>query len=178
MPQLPRVEIPIDELRERLAYDPETGVLRWRKGQVAGHVTKGTPAQGGGYREIEWRTTAPGKRKGRRVHYLRAHRVAWALATGAWPINEIDHRDGARDNNRWRNLREATRAENAQNLVQEPRGKSGVIGASRTPGCKDRWRADMNGRYLGAFGSAEEAHQAYLAAKAKYHPFQPQPRGG
>jgi hypothetical protein len=91
----------------RLSYDAKTGILQWRKGRrrTAGYVKKN------GYREIELRF------KGRSV-YLLAHRVAWAIATGNWPKNQIDHRDGARDNNCLTNLREATAAENQQNRAR------------------------------------------------------------
>lgn len=173
MPQLSRTEIPIDELRERLDYNPETGVLRWRKGrkQVAGHVRKD------GYREIEWVTREEGKRKGRKSLYLLAHRVGWTLASGAWPPDQTDHCNGDRDDNRLTNLRPATHAENRQNLLQKPRKGAIMVGVSKTPRCKNRWRAGMSKRYLGTFGSPEEAHQAYLAAKKKFHPFQPIPRG-
>jgi HNH endonuclease len=158
------MSVSVEELRKRLDYDPETGVLRWRKGcRIAGTIKRT------GYREI-WFLSG-GVR-----HYLRAHRVAWALQVGAWPPDEIDHRDGNRDNNRLANLRSATRGENAQNLVLRPRRHAPMVGASKTP--EGRWRSWMNRRYLGTFGSAEEAHQAYLVAKKKFHPFQPIPREG
>jgi hypothetical protein len=163
----------IEELRERLDYDPETGALRWRKGrkQMAGYIKKS------GYREIEWRTRVEGKRKGRKTLYLLAHRVAWALATGMWPENEVDHRDGVRDNNRLANLRSATSAENKQNRAPI-RGKPWtMLGVTKTPRCRG-WRAHMSGHFIGTFSTPEEARQAYLAAKAERHSFQPQPRGG
>jgi hypothetical protein len=160
--------VSVEELRERLSYDPETGVLRWRKGRrrIAGYRKKN------GYREIECRYK-------RQSIYLLAHRVAWAIVMGAWPRDQIDHRNGNRDDNRLANLREATAAENQQNRARARgpiRQHTGLLGASKAPRCKDRWRAHMHGHYLGTFGSSEEAHQAYLAAKAKYHQFQPVPR--
>ena len=161
------LEIPIEELRQRLEYDPETGVLRWRKGrrQRAGYL------KSSGYREIEWR------RRGRKTLYLLAHRAGWALATGAWPEHEIDHRDGVRDNNRLANLRPATSAENKQNRAPI-RGKPwSMLGVTKTPRCRG-WRAHMSGHFIGTFDSPEKAHQAYLAAKAERHSFQPQLRGG
>jgi hypothetical protein len=159
------VLIPIEELRERLEYDPETGVLRWRKGrrQRAGYLKPS------GYREVEWR------RKGAKALYPLAHRVAWTIAIGAWPSDEIGHRNGNRDDNRLANLREATSAENKQNRAPI-RGKSwSLLGVSKTPRCRG-WRAQMNNHYIGTFDTPEEAHQAYLAAKAERHAFQPQPR--
>lgn len=165
--------VSIEELRQRLEYDPETGVVCWRRkrGLVASYIKKS------GYREIEWRTNIKGRRKGRKTFYLLAHRVAWALATGTWPEHEIDHRDGVRDNNRLINLRPATSAENKQNRAPI-RGKPwSMLGVTKTPRCRG-WRAHMSGYFIGTFDTAEEAHQAYLAAKAERHSFQPQLRGG
>ena len=167
-------DLSVEELHKRLKYDPETGELRWRKrGLVAGYLKMS------GYRELEWWTKGDGKRKGGRSQYVLAHRAAWALVTGAWPPNEIDHRNGNRDDNRLVNLRLATSAENKQNRAPI-RGKPWtMVGASKVPRCKNRWRAGMSGNtYLGTFGSPEEAHQAYLAAKAERHKFQPVPREG
>jgi hypothetical protein len=74
-------------------------------------------------------------------------------------------------------LREATPAESAQNLVKKA-GASGYAGVTPRRG---RWVAQISVNYrkwrLGRFEKPEEAHAAYLVAKASLHPFQPQPRG-
>jgi hypothetical protein len=108
-------------------------------------------------------------------HYL--HRLAWLYMTGKWPDPECDHRDGDGLNNRWVNLREADRARQMQNVAPSKSGASGLLGAHKS---KDRWISSITvgGRqhYLGRFATAEEAHIAYLAAKARLHTFQPTPR--
>lgn len=43
------------------------------------------------------------------------HRIAWLLHTGKEPINQIDHLNGIRDDNRFSNLREATNRDNQCN---------------------------------------------------------------
>jgi hypothetical protein len=95
-----------DKLRTLLRYDPETGFFTWkatRRGcspsSNAGTVSKDT-----GYRiiVIDYRQ-------------YRAHRLAYLYMTGAWPAEEIDHRNGVRDDNRWVNLRHATVAQNCRN---------------------------------------------------------------
>lgn len=45
----------------------------------------------------------------------KVHRIAWLLETGAWPKDEIDHRDGNRANNRWDNLRDVPHCINQLN---------------------------------------------------------------
>jgi hypothetical protein len=50
-----------------------------------------------------------------RKRILRAHRVAWALSTGRWPPDLIDHINRVKRDNRLANLREATHAQNLQN---------------------------------------------------------------
>lgn len=46
-----------------------------------------------------------------------AHRVAWLWYYGNWPVEEIDHLNHIRDDNRIENLREVSREENSKNKV-------------------------------------------------------------
>jgi hypothetical protein len=105
-----------------------------------------------------------------------AHRLAWLYVHGRWPIVELDHINGVRDDNRLANLREATRAQNNQNLSQRSDNKSGHVGASFHKQTR-RWKAQIQvggqTRHLGLYATPEAAHDAYLAAKAEMHTFQP-----
>lgn len=158
-------------IKEVLDYNPLTGEFRWRKtvsrtraGSVAGKPTKN------GYRVIGI---------GRR-HFL-SHRLAWLYVHGKWPREQIDHINGNRSDNRIENLREASHSENCQHLRAARRDNKscGLLGATW---CKrdKRWLAGITvnnkRKYIGSFGSAQEAHHAYLAAKAKLHPFSAEAR--
>ncbi|MCF5715464.1 AP2 domain-containing protein [Pseudomonas tremae] len=81
----------------------------------------------------------------------------------------MDHRDGVRSNNAWRNLRLATRAQNSANVP--PRGSSGLKGATYNKR-EQRWKAQIciRGKQtsLGTFQTAEQAHAAYRAAADEY----------
>lgn len=101
----------------------------------------------------------------------KAHRLAWLYMTGEWPEDEIDHRDGDALNNRWSNLRAASRTFNQQNLRRAHRDStSGFLGV--TPK-RNRFAASIcvnRKKYrLGTFATAEEAHAAYLVAKRRLH---------
>lgn len=105
-----------------------------------------------------------------------AHRLVWFFATGEMPPHEIDHINGDPADNRIANLRLATSAQNKQNIRNARRHNStGYLGVSWN---KDRemYRADiaLNGKrkFLGHYPSPQEAHSAYLLAKAALHPFQ------
>ena len=150
-------------LKELLHYDPETGVFTWRvrrnqnvpAGHRAGHVNKR------GYRMINI------------SHDLyAAHRLAVFYMTGQWPEDDIDHRAGARDDNRWNELRELTRTENMQNLQGAHRdSKTGLLGVAPTRGRFGAYiRANGKNRYLGSFDTPELAHAAYIKAKRELHP--------
>jgi hypothetical protein len=156
----------INALRTLLDYERETGVFRWkvnrsrtRAGDIAGSVSRAPRDQGGGYRNIGV--------EGRRYY---AHVLAIAFETGRWPAAQVDHRDLDRDNNRFENLRAATRAQNNANRAVRSNSKSGVKGASfRTDrGWRSRIRVDGKEIFLGYFETASEAHSAYRTAAQRY----------
>lgn len=156
-------------LKEVLHYDPDTGVFvsklangRWGSGRVVGYIMPK------GYRLIQ----IDG------VGYL-AHRLAWLWMTGRFPPAETDHVNGVRDDNRFANLREATRSENAQNSKRYANNTSGANGVSYD-NRKRKWRAyiSVEGKRveLGLFRTVDDAQRVQLSAKAKLHTFQPTPR--
>jgi|LakMenEpi03Aug12_release.lakeMendotaPanAssembly.Ray.scaffolds.fasta_scaffold79539_3 hypothetical protein len=104
----------------------------------------------------------------------RAHRLAWYFVHGHLPANDIDHINGVRTDNRLSNLREATRAENMQNTKTHHRdNKAKLAGVSCVKGKYWFSRICHHGviSHLGSFDSPEKAHQAYLDAKKRLHPF-------
>lgn len=152
-----------ERLREALHYDPETGrfIWRFRRNQYVDVGSVAGSDNGNGHIQIRLDGGM----------YL-AHRLAWLYMTGSFPEQEIDHRDGQRDNNAWVNLREVTHRENMQN---QRRARSdnhvGLLGVGRM-GSKYRARINLDGKVkaLGVFNTPEEAHAAYLSAKRIAHP--------
>lgn len=154
-----------------LSYDPDNGEFRWlrtgnramRSGDRAGsiHPRGYVHIKIGGYSYA-------------------AHRLAWLLVYGAWPAKDLDHKNGVRRDNRIANLREcAGPVENNQNVRRYASNKSGAhgVGWHKASG---KWRAriSVGGKQhnLGVFASAEDAAEAYRAAKSRLHTFQPEQR--
>jgi hypothetical protein len=154
------------EARRLFDYDPETGALTWRVrtgprtpvGDEAGHLTDK------GYRRV---------RVHGRLHL--AHRIIWLWMTGDWPAGEIDHVNHVRDDNRWTNLREATRVENTRNASMRHDNTSGHVGV-HWHRQNQKWmaRIKVNGKltYLGTFESKADAIAARQAAEIE-HGFHP-----
>jgi len=154
------------ELKERLNYDPETGLF-YRKlatancvriGDVAGWLTKR------GYIQISLFN---------KKHY--AHRLAWLYVYGVMPDKDIDHIDCVKTNNSIANLRLVTMSENQQNRKKAAiTSKTGVIGVSFEK-YTQRYRANIQVNKksinLGRYDTKEDAHNAYLSAKRTIHPF-------
>lgn len=149
-----------ETLRARLHYDPSTGVFTWRISQ--GRAPAG--ARAGGF----WKGYV-GIRVGGRKYF--AHRLAYLYMTGAWPPGDIDHRDMDRLNNRWSNLRSATRSQNKANCTLRSDNTTGFKGVSFFKQTS-RYHAKIEVRgkhlHLGFFETPEAAHAAYAAA-AKHH---------
>lgn len=99
---------------------------------------------------------------------LSAHRVAWAVSQGEWPIGDVDHINGVRDDNRISNLRDVTRSENCRNASLSKANKTGATGVTFRRG---KWRASMH-IHLGLFDTLEEAVAARKEAEERlgYHP--------
>jgi len=154
-------------LRELLIYDPETGIFTWRVSR--GGRKFGTVA-GAAY------TSGHILIRADRFAYC-AHRLAWLYVHGEWPPSGLDHRDGVPSNNAIANLRPATTQQNGQNRKMSSNNSSGYRGVQYNG---RRWVAHLghHGKhlYLGTFKTAEEASEAYKAARRELYEFQPEAR--
>lgn len=164
-----------DDLRALLDYDPDTGVLTWKKRgeewfsdaahcsmwntKFAGRET-GVTDNGNGYSFV--------RILGNKYY---THRLAFFFAHGFFPA-EVDHINGQRRDNRAQNLREVTRQENLQNCRRSARNSSGYTGVLWNS-TNHNWNAriTVGGRnlYLGAFASREDAYAARKAAEKEHH---------
>jgi HNH endonuclease len=160
--------VSVARVKEAFDYCPESGLVYWRikrRGQA-------NPGDVVGCTKNRYLTT---KLDG---NTLMVHRVAWAVVHGRWPIGDIDHIDGNPSNNRLANLRECSRSENMQNRrAAKSTSKSGFLGVWRLNRNLSRpWQAAVViGRvqvWRERFETKDEAYAAYLAAKARLHPFQ------
>jgi hypothetical protein len=151
-------------LREALDYNPETGVFTWLSTDSLKAVTLiGKPA--GGLNALGyWQIGLD------HIIYL-AHRLAWFWMTGEMPrAGELDHRDLDKTNNRWSNIRRATRTQNSVNKPAQSNNSSGYKGVSRSGNV---WRAyivvERKQIHLGCRADPVEAHALYVAAAKKYY---------
>lgn len=152
-----------EHLREILHYDDLTGDWTWLK--TMGCRAKAGAAAGfrhhHGYRMI-----------GVYGEGYTASRLAWLYMRGEWPPKdiEIDHKDMDRTNDRWDNLRLATKAQQAANRRMHPFNTSGRKGVSFHK-LTGKWQAAMtvHGRHLhlGLYGSVAEAAEVYADAFRK-----------
>lgn len=147
----------IDCLRAHVRYEPESGwFFSMRSGRRVGAVHD----KAKGYIVIST------GRNGR----CRAHRAAFALMTGAWPIAFVDHIDGDPANNAWENLRQCGHSENMHNRRLQRNNSSGYVGAHWHTKAK-RWvsKIRIDGRvvHIGCFDTPELAAIAY--AKTAIH---------
>lgn len=118
----------VEELRALLRYAPETGHLYWKVSTHGRRMDQpaGTPQPETRYISL----MIDGAR-------YQAHGLIWFLVTGDWLM--VDHEDSDGGNNRWPNLRPATKQQNGWNVVG--RGASGFKGVYRT--ASGKWAAQI-----------------------------------
>lgn len=155
----------VDQLRELISYDKQTGLFSWRKphwGRAPGDIA-GTFS--GRYVYV----TVGGKT------YL-AHRLAVLLETGQPATGDVDHIDGDKKNNRWDNLRCVSRAVNLQNQTRAHRreGRTSTYLGVSWKAERQKWAATISvgkgkTKHLGYFDEEVAAHHSYVNAKRQLH---------
>ena len=97
--------------------------------------------------------------------YYLAHRLAWLYMTGEFPEQDLDHINGNGFDNRWTNLRIATKSQNQNNAYRKIPGQYGR--GVRKVGKRFAAQININGSkiYLGSFDTTSEAEQEYFKYK-------------
>ena len=151
----------INELKQVLSYDPETGDFTWtNNASYKCFVGKKAGSPSNEYVAIRYKCKV-----------YKAHRLAWAFVHGDYPTQVIDHINGDKSDNRIINLRDVSRKENQQNIKSAlVTNKSGYLGVSPAD---NKWKATIRVsgqyKYLGLFDTPELAHAAYIDAKRQFH---------
>ena len=169
---LPSAEL----LRKLLRYDPETGKLFWReRPDVGSFKTK---------RAFKiWNARFSGKQAFTANHnsgykqgtilgrVFLAHRVVWCMVHGEWPVDQVDHINRGRCDNRIVNLRAVDNQENMRNSKMPKTNTSGMVGVGWDK-ARSKWAAqimvDKKKVNLGLFSNKDDAILARVAANCKY----------
>lgn len=112
-----RYDISIEDLRQLLSYNPETGHLTWLPRPL--RFCKSKREQARWNSRCAGRFVATKDNRGYLIFKLfdvlyKVHRVCWALHYGEWPHQDlhIDHINEVKDDNRIHNLQLVTIEEN------------------------------------------------------------------
>lgn len=147
----------LDRIEDYLYVDETSkSGLRWlvSRGNISKDSEAGYLNPGTGYYEVGLN----GKKHG-------AHRLVWYLTYGEFPSKMLDHINTVTTDNRISNLREVT---NQENQFNRPKCKGVYYEESRG---KFKACLGLNGKTinLGRFHTYEEAREAYLQGKVKFH---------
>ena len=146
------IELNAEYIRSRFDYDPESGLLCWKKAnkrwkkEPAGSLHKCNA--GKVYTRVTLDFTG-----------VYAHRIIWIWMTGEQP-DTIDHIDGDGLNNKWSNLRSVSQSENMKNQRIHKTNPSGIGGISyRKDSGRWRVRVGKDGQVcnVGTFLNFDEA---------------------
>ena len=148
-------------MRERINYNPETGLMTYTNRAKGGRATGekvGTPEKHG-YIKVNFQ----GKK------YL-AHRLIWMMFYGRPANGMLDHINGIRTDNRIANLRECTPIQNSANS-KAINNRTGYRGVVALPSGKFAVQLRRDGRstYRGCFDTKEQAGKHYQQIHAEQH---------
>jgi hypothetical protein len=133
-------------------YNSETGTIINRFGRVITNKRKD------GYLCINLYN------ENRKEYKLLTHQLAWYITYGEI-IEEIDHINGVKDDNRIANLRRVTHQGNCFNRTTA----KGYYWNKKAKKWHTQIKLNSKQIYLGLFDEEEDARQAYLNAKEIYH---------
>ena len=160
----------IEYLKNRLDYNSETGVFKWKFKNVNQPDDKIFNKLFGGKIIFSKNHNGYLQIKIDKKSFL-IHRIAYLFMTGEWPNGQIDHINGDRVDNRWDNLRVVNNEENQKNQKIYSNNTSGVIGVSWCE-TKNKWKVQISGNkkriYLGLFKNFNEAVRARKNAEVIY----------
>ena len=152
----------VEEIRRLFLYEPETGrfLNRIDRPHAKAGILAGCPNIQG-----YWYVKVHGTR------YPVTHLI-WVWMTRTWPEAEVDHENLKPGDNRWNNLRDATRSEQCINKGRYARpNRFGLRGVKQIS--KDRYAATICTKqvekYLGPFSTPELAALAYDVEAKKQH---------
>ncbi len=168
-------DLTVEYVKERLDYNPETGLFTWKKRPLEHFKTK---------RACNLWNTKHANRKAGSFHtatgYIslklngiqyRAHRIAWLIFYGKWPNHQIDHDDGNKINNKIHNLNDVTQSSNARNRRLSIKNTSGCFGVNLR--ANGTWRAsitvDRKIINLGTYKLKEDAIKAREDAEKEHN---------
>lgn len=169
--------LPISVLRTLISLEIQTGRMTWLLRDVSMFTSDPTRTAEAACRS--WNSRLAGKRavnSKQGMGYLHgsildrkylAHRVVWALHTGAWPEHTIDHINGNKVDNGPSNLRDVPHKMNCRNQRLRSNNTTGHNGVSF-----DKARGkfavlvtiDSKTSHIGRFATIEEALSARNAA--------------
>ena len=149
-----------EELKDKLDYNPKTGIFKWRKKFSNTKDIAGT-TRVDSYKMIMIN-----------YKYYSSHRLAWLYVYGEFPDKQIDHINRDRSDNRIKNLRNVD-----QNVNMKNRGisKNNTSGFSGVCWCNTRkvWKAtiwNLNKCIrLGQFKQLKDAVEARRKAEKIYN---------
>lgn len=163
-----KYQFTVDQFKSELSFDVDAGVIvrLFNKFYKKSAPRAGSFHKKSGYRRIRFRGVK-----------IEEHQLIWFIANGYW-ANEIDHKNGVKDDNRICNLRSVTHVENLQNNRRaRSHSRSGHLGVYWIKS-RQKWDAQIkvNGKaiHLGEFVNIEDAISARKSAELIYYPTKPQ----
>lgn len=150
-----------EQLKAFLHYEPETGVFHRHKTYTGKPMWEEVGREDGGYIRIYLNGKC-----------YKAHRLAWLYMTGAFPPEDTDHANGVKTDNRFANLRPASRGQNMMNIGVKKHNTSGYKGVSyykKTGKWKAQIQVNKKKLGLGYFDDIREAAEAYIFAALELH---------